>query len=37
LDRENEESSLTPGIRKLYPQSLGDLVRNKIFLGMFVE
>jgi hypothetical protein len=32
LDRENGEGSLTPGIRKHHPQSLGDLVINILFM-----
>jgi len=31
LNRENGEVSLTPGIGKSHPQSLGDLVTETIF------
>jgi hypothetical protein len=32
LNRENGEGSFAPGIRKLEPKSLGDLVIDGVFL-----
>jgi hypothetical protein len=32
-----EKAPLMPGIRKNHPQSLGDLVMDRVFLGMFVK